>query len=275
MATVPAPKLDPWSPSKRFGPREPDRGNRRAQLLPELRVAVPQARLHRRERVAREIPPVAVLVSPGHEENGARPDQCALPPKSAHERVRKRKKLVVLLEDYDVPANIVEEVRQPVIPGSPLQRPVWRRVRDRKDRRGSLVRLGELVHQGGHRVVVREAVADEQDAQPGAIAPGQSEIALDLGEEGTANQARLRQADVQRDGQQQANGHANGKPQGSMEPRVLCSRWAPIHGKCIDARRGAPYSTLQLQPEPDFASGSGFDFAAGVLARMGLRGFTI
>src|SRR5439155_13106645 len=123
MSSIRGPEVDPRLAHQRLGPREPDGGDSGRKLIAELVITLREPRLHRPVRVPARVSPVAAPVAPGHEEHRARAGQRDLALERARVRkaelaalgLGKREELALLLEDDDVPANLVEERLEPLV----------------------------------------------------------------------------------------------------------------------------------------------------------------
>jgi hypothetical protein len=102
----------------------------------------------------------------------------------------------LLLNDDDVPAHVAEKRRQTVIAGRVFQRPASPGVLGHEEGRRPLVSHLQLMHQRRHGVGEREAVADEQDAEAGAIAASEGNVAFESRGERAANQPGLHETDA-------------------------------------------------------------------------------
>jgi hypothetical protein len=149
----------------------------------------------------------------------------------------------VLLEADRVPADLVEEVREPFVPGRAPQRPARRRVVDGEERPRPLVARGELLDKAGHVVVVREAVADEEDAEPEALATRRGDVPAQDRPERVADHAGLDEADVERDARHEAAADDGRRHEQSQ------SQWSrpPVHAAGIGVRAGSPEAQIPIR----------------------------
>src|SRR6478672_11131084 len=149
------------------------------------------------------MPTVAEHVAPRHEQESARAGggdllvqtlragiRLATPP-----LLRRREHPTLLLEHDDVPVDLPQKPVQAVVLARLLEAPPRRRVLDGEDRRRSRVSGRKVVHERRQRVLEREAVADEEHAQPSLVAPRKR----DVSPQGRPNQ-RARQTDVDEPG---------------------------------------------------------------------------
>jgi len=107
-----------------------------------------------------------------------------------------REKLALLLENHDVPPDVLQESCQPVVVGCVFEAPTRGCVLDREELRAAAVVDGKVVHHAREAVSEREAVTYEEDAKARARAPRERDVSAHERIEGTRCQPALHEADV-------------------------------------------------------------------------------